>query len=228
MNKIEILLKKKDWVVVNKPSGLSVHNNEDKTNLLQELKAQGLEDFSPVNRLDKETSGIMVLSGNSEISSKLQASLSAKSTSKIYFAIVKGNFTKEQMSGVWKQDLTNKAEGRKNPLGVKSNRVKCTTNYIVLKSEKYLSLLQFKIETGRQHQIRKHCILAKHQIVGDSRYGDKKFNSLISQKYSFDEMALHSHQLSFIFESKTYQIKSAPPKSWKALGILYNEESLTL
>ena len=66
MDKIEILQDNKTWIVVNKPNGLSVHNNEDETNLLRELEKQGHFGLAPVNRLDKATSGIMILSSESE------------------------------------------------------------------------------------------------------------------------------------------------------------------
>ena len=83
--------------------------------------------------------------------------------------------------------------------------------------------MQFKIETGRQHQIRKHCINQKHQIIGDARYGDIKFNTLIKKKYSYKEMALHSYKLNFNYEKRGYNFLSLPPSSWKALDI-YSEE----
>ncbi len=227
MKEIEILQNNKSWIVVNKPAGLSVHNDEDKTNLIKMLEIQGFKNYSAVNRLDKETSGIMILSSDRETSSKLQASLADKLTSKKYLAIVKGTFTKDKYNGTWNQELTNRAEGRNNPLGIKSERVKCITHFKVLKTTKYLSFMQFKIETGRQHQIRKHCIIQKHQIVGDSRYGDKKFNSLIKKKYSFTKMALHSYKLRFSFENLEHSFVSTPPSSWKALDV-YDKECLTL
>ncbi len=219
MNKIEILHENKEWIVVNKPTGLSVHNDEDATNLIKRLEEQKLKGFSPVNRLDKETSGIMVLSSESGVSAKLQAALSNKTTSKSYLGIVKGSFPKDKMKGVWTQELTNKAEGRLNPLGVKKDRVNCRTNYEVLNMDKYLSLLLLRLETGRQHQIRKHCINDKHQIIGDTRYGDKKFNALIKKKYSFSNMALHSYMLNFELEGHEFKFKCLPPESWSEFDI---------
>jgi tRNA pseudouridine65 synthase len=219
MEKIEILKNCNNWIVVNKPAGLSVHNNEDKTNLIKLLDAQGLIGFSAINRLDKETSGIMVLSSESSVSSKLQAVLAEESTEKTYLAIVKGNFSKDKQVGSWNQELTNRAEGRKNPLGLKKDRVKCLTHYKVIKANKYLSLLELTIETGRQHQIRKHCISQKHQVIGDQRYGDQKFNGLIKKKYSFSGMALHSSALTFNFENQEHSFSVQPLDSWKVFEL---------
>ena len=223
MEQIEILQDYKTWLVVNKPAGLSVHNNEDETNLIKLLERYGHTGFSAINRLDKETSGIMVLSSDTEVSKKLQASLSDPSTLKSYLAVVKGTFSQEKQKGSWNQDLSNKAEGRKNPLGMKKDRVKCLTHYKVINANKYLTLLKLTIETGRQHQIRKHCISQKHQVIGDQRYGDQKFNTLIKKKYSFNNMALHSCVLNFKFENKNYSFSAPPPNSWLALEVYKND-----
>lgn len=226
MKEIEILQNNETWIVVNKPTGLSVHNNEDETNLLKLLEGQGFENFAPVNRLDKETSGIMILSSDTETSKKLQEALAEKRATKTYLAIVKGNFPVEKAHGTWNQELTNKAEGRNNPLGIKSDRVKCTTHFKVLNTNKYLSFMQFKIDTGRQHQIRKHCINEKHQILGDTRYGDKKFNSLIKKKYHFSDMALHSYKLRLTFQGLEFNFITSPPSTWESLDV-YDEVILT-
>lgn len=214
MEKIEILFKKKDWIIVNKPPGLSVHNNEDETNLLKVLEEQGFPDLSPINRIDKETSGIILLGSSSSVCAKIQTILQDKTTIKTYLGILRGSLSKGESKGRWDVDLTNKAEGRKNPLGVKKERVKCITNYEVLNENKYLSFVKFTIETGRQHQIRKHAVLDKHQVIGDSRYGDKKYNNMISKKYSFSNMALHSAGIEFVLDKEKVSIHVNPPSHW--------------
>jgi 23S rRNA-/tRNA-specific pseudouridylate synthase len=214
---IDIIENNSTWIIVNKPAGLSVHNAEDKTNLLQELEVQGLMGFSAVNRLDKETTGLMVLSSDKKVYKALQAAFSSDNCTKTYKAVVKGQFKEDQLSGSWDDDLTDKAEGRDNPQGITKSRVKCLTHYKVLKTSKYLSHLELKLESGRQHQIRKHSVLNKHQIIGDARYGDRKLNSLIKKKYSFRDMALHSYKLNFYFGCKEYSFVCEPPESWKTL-----------
>ncbi|OIQ20963.1 MAG: hypothetical protein BM556_03195 [Bacteriovorax sp. MedPE-SWde] len=216
MYEIEILENKNSWIVVNKPPGLSVHNAEDATNLIQELDKLNYKGFSPVNRLDKETSGIMVLSKDKASSAGLQEALSTSNKSKIYYVIVKGSFNKKR-KGVYNSPLTNKSEGRKNPAGIKAQRVECLTKYSVIAQTKYLTLLECEIETGRQHQIRKHCILDKHQVIGDKRYGDKKINTLIERKYAFNNMTLHSSSLTFDFEGESYNYNTTIPTSWSPL-----------
>ena len=214
MVKILILKEHKTWIAVNKPAGLSVHNQEDKTNLIQELEAQGYPDFAPVNRLDKETSGVMILSNQREASHALQVALAAETCKKTYMAIVRGKFKDDEKKGEWDKDLTNKAEGRNNPQGIKAQRVLANTAYKVIKENKYLSLLEVMISSGRQHQIRKHAILSKHQVIGDSRYGEKKFNKMIAKTYSFNNMALHSKEIVFQLNKKTVKIRSEVPDTW--------------
>jgi tRNA pseudouridine65 synthase len=214
MQEVTIIENNEDWIVVNKPSGLSVHNKEDSTNLIEELKKIGFDGFHAVNRLDKETSGLMLLSNDSKLLAELQLATGLDTTSKTYLGIVRGCFKAGDKIGKWNDPITNKAEGRKNPLGVKSQRVNATTHYEVLNSNKYLSYVQFKIETGRQHQIRKHCIINKHEVLGDKRYGDKKYNNLINKQYDNQTMTLHAHKLSFMFRGKRHKYTSLPPEDW--------------
>jgi tRNA pseudouridine65 synthase len=219
MTKIDIIENYEEWIVVNKPAGLSVHNPEDKTNLLKELKEQGFLDFHAVNRLDKETSGIMVLSKNSKVTAELQKTLEHESTSKTYLAILRGAFKEDKLTGTWNDAITNKAEGRKNALGVKAQRVNAVTHYEVLNSNKFLSYVRLTIDTGRQHQIRKHALVHKHEILGDKRYGDKKYNLLIAKQYDIESMTLHAHKLSFKFEDVRYKFSSNAPEDWSLFDL---------
>ena len=202
---IEILHKGTGWIVVNKPGGLSVHNLEDPESLLTKLENQKLKGFNPVNRLDKETSGIMVLSREAEITSEFQKILSSRDTLKSYRAIVRGGFLENAKEGVWIQALSDKSEGRKNPQGVKENRKRCETHYEVLTHNDYVSYMKFDIKTGRQHQIRKHCALNGHHIIGDARYGDLKHNKMIKSRYGFEGMALHAYHLMFEFRGEKWR-----------------------
>src|SRR5689334_19879217 len=123
---IPILFQNSDWIAVNKPEGISLHNNEDPTNLLQLLKIQlGDKKFYPVHRLDKETSGIQVLALNELWAKDLAAEFENRSVSKIYCGVLRGQL--KMAEGIWNQPLTDKAEGRKNPSGVLRERVPCET-----------------------------------------------------------------------------------------------------
>jgi tRNA pseudouridine65 synthase len=211
--KIEIIHQTNEWICVNKPSGLSVHNQEDETNLKEVLLKQlDLEWLQPVHRLDKETSGLILIALTKSSLKALGQIFEAHSIQKKYRGIVKGNL--EQDLGSWSSDLTDKGEGRNNPQGQKKNRKSCVTHYKIISKNKYFSLCEFTIETGRQHQIRKHCALSKHHLLGDNRYGDKKYNKKISNLYNFNRMALHAYELKFQFNEKNIELICNEPAEW--------------
>jgi tRNA pseudouridine65 synthase len=194
MSKVPILLQDKDWLIVDKPYGLSVHNNEDPENLIKVLSTQcGIKDLLPVHRLDKETSGVQIFALNKKSAKKLSEEFQQNRVEKNYQGLVKGIF--KTKAGLWNKPLTDKAEGRRSPQGLARNRVPCQTEYKVIKESAHLSLCEFRIITGRQHQIRKHTALAKHPLVGDSRYGSKALNEKIKELHGETRMFLHCQKI---------------------------------
>jgi RluA family pseudouridine synthase len=191
---IYIIYQNQNWVAVDKPAGLSVHNNEDPQNLLKVLEKQlKVLKIYPVHRLDKETSGVQILALNDEWASILAQEFEKRTVEKIYTGVVRGQL--KESEGSWKEALTDKAEGRKNPAGISRERVQCETRFSVLKSSKYFTLCEFNLITGRQHQIRKHAAMVNHAIVGDPRYGDKTYNARMAEIYKTDRMFLHCSRL---------------------------------
>ncbi|MCB0378418.1 MAG: RNA pseudouridine synthase [Bdellovibrionales bacterium] len=201
---IPIIFQNENLLVVDKSAGLSVHNNEDPQNLIKLLATQiPEEDLYPVHRLDKETSGVQIFALNKKTAQILSGEFALDRVKKLYWGLVKGTFNPPK--GLWNQPLTDKAEGRKNPQGTARNRVPCRTEYKVLKESPYLSLCQFRLLTGRQHQIRKHSALAKHPLVGDARYGSETLNRKLKGLYGTERMLLHCMEIEILaerFESK--------------------------
>ncbi len=194
---IEVLIRSDDFVAVNKPKGISVHNNEDSENLLVILEKQlQVSKLYPVHRLDKETSGIQILGFNAEIARQLSEEFQKKSVLKIYTGILRGQLKND--NGIWTWPLTDKAEGRHHPEGSAKERVECETRYRVIQKSKYFSVCEFQLITGRQHQIRKHAAIAGHHIVGDSRYGETKYNQKIAVLYKTDRMFLHCAKIELL------------------------------
>jgi len=197
MSKIQVLFQNDDFLAVNKPPGISVHNNEDPENLLVLLEKQlEIKKLYPVHRLDKETSGIQLLSTNSESAAKVAEEFQKKSVKKIYCGVLRGQL--KSKSGIWTKSLTDKAEGRRSPEGLAKSRVPCETRFHVLQEIQYFTLCEFELITGRQHQIRKHTALTNHPIVGDPRYGEPKYNEKIIQMYKFDRMFLHCSRIEIL------------------------------
>lgn len=200
---IQILLQNKNLLVVNKPAGLSIHNNEGPSNLMGLLQQQlHLATLFPVHRLDKETSGVQIFALNNESAAQHANAFQDRSVIKIYLGAVRGQL--RPTKGSWQIPLTDKAEGRKNPQGLPSHRQPCHTDYQVLQQNRYFSLCEFHLHTGRQHQIRKHAALHKHHLVGDPRYGEPQYNKKIADLYQIPRLFLHClriHLLGITFEA---------------------------
>ncbi len=146
-----------------------------------------------LNRLDKETSGLVLIVKKTELVPAFQALLE-RSTKK-YIAILRGHLPLHDDVQIWNWPISDKAEGGENPQGKTADRKPAVTKFRVLQSNSYFSLVELQIETGRQHQIRKHARLAGRPVVGDNRYGNAKDNAKIKDRYGFERMALHAHQL---------------------------------
>lgn len=147
----------------------------------------------PVHRLDKETSGVQLLALNSEAARAMADEFQKKTVKKIYIGLLRGQLKIPE--GVWDKPLTDKAEGHKNPQGQTKDRIPCKTLYRTLKASSYFTLCEFDLQTGRQHQIRKHAALTNHALVGDPRYGETKYNTKMGSVYKTGRMFLHCSRI---------------------------------
>lgn len=215
---INLIEQNQFFIVVDKPAGLSVHNaTEHGEDLISILAKQMGQIVYPVHRLDRETSGLMTLALNPETAKQLNEVFNSRTIEKNYQCIVKRSLPVQPDWLVWDQPLTDKAEGRKNPQGISSDRKICLTKYKVLQTTSYFSLLDCRILTGRQHQIRKHAALAKSGIVGDDRYGDPKYNAKIFSIYGINRMCLHSYSLNFEWQDKKWKFTLQTPNEFDKL-----------
>ncbi len=204
------ILKQPDFTIISKPEGLSCHNGDD--SLLQRYG----KDWHLVNRIDRETSGIVVLTQKGDLQNALQAALSAGT--KTYFTVLRGNLP--QNTDVWQEwvfPITDTGEGRDTPQGRSDDRKEAKTLFQVKQSNSYFSAVECRLITGRQHQIRKHTRLAGRPIVGDPRYGSPKDNERISKIYNFHRMALHSWKLEFEWQKQVFTCESPVPAEFMSL-----------
>jgi len=205
---IQILFQDQNFVVVEKPPGISIHNNEDPLNLLKVLGEQlQLAKLFPVHRLDKETSGIQILALNEAHARKLADEFQTRAVKKIYHGLLRGEL--KSKAGQWNQSLTDKAEGRRQPAGQNPDRIACETRWSVEQASQYFSLCRFDLITGRQHQIRKHAAMANHPIVGDSRYGDPRYNQKIAELHKIERMLLHCSEVEILRQTFTSPVPEA-------------------
>ncbi|MFP5520494.1 MAG: RluA family pseudouridine synthase [Bdellovibrionia bacterium] len=199
--KPEIILEEDEFIVVNKPVGLSVHNGTPSEPCVLDFYPS----YHLAHRLDKETSGVLVLTKNNP--TQMMTILSSENSQKYYLALLRGSIT-GPTTFEWNQKLTDKAEGRKNPQGKASDRLPCSTIVTIDKQNKFMTLATCLIKTGRQHQIRKHAAINKHPIVGDPRYNDPTYNKKIATLYNTDRMFLHAHRLIMPYKNKTLTLEA--------------------
>ena len=207
--KLPILDENSEFLVVDKPAGLSVHNPLPGEPCLLDLLPKGLH---LVHRLDKETSGLVLVAKSSTATTELMKALEEKGQ-KLYVALLRGSMPANENWQTWSWEISDKAEGRKNPQGQKHDRKKAETKWRALNSNKYLTLIEAQILTGRQHQIRKHTALAGHAIVGDSRYNDPKYNQKMAQLYG-ERMFLHAQSLKFHWKQKEWNFTAPLPEEF--------------
>ncbi len=206
----KILASGKGWLAVDKPAGISVHNDPGQdlctlvANHLQtdaDLKnttgLEGQDRLSAAHRLDRETSGIILLAGKKSLLNHFAAQFETRTVDKRYTAIVHGRLplaVDPDRWETWKWTLTKAAGGRQNPRG-KGPRKTCTTLVRALAHSRHYTLVACRLLTGRKHQIRRHAKLAGHPVVGDRRYGSKKALDFLRTHHDFNRLALHAARL---------------------------------
>jgi 23S rRNA pseudouridine955/2504/2580 synthase len=203
--RLEVLLEDDDLLVVNKPAGLAAHPGTGISGAtLVELVRDYLKvpsklpsgEFkpSPAHRLDRETSGIILVAKTRQAMVTLAQLFESKADmKKQYLTVAKGKMP--QASGLFDQPLSeHEQSGRsKDVRGV--NMQPALTRWKVVGSMKEATLLQVLIETGRTHQIRRHLQAAGHPVAGDPRYGDFNFNRTCRTRWGLRRMFLHAWKL---------------------------------
>jgi len=214
---LEIFYEDDDILVLNKPAGMVVHPapGHGKSTLVNALLSHCKESLSGiggvrrpgiVHRLDKETSGLMVIAKNDQAHHGLCAQFSNRSLSRTYMALVWGIPTSKK--GTIQSSIGRSPQNRKKMAIVSKGGKSAITHYAVVKSffakndpTQAISMVQCTLETGRTHQIRVHLTHLGHPIVGDPVYGrvpkwaKKAFPKNI---ITFPRQALHACILKFL------------------------------
>ena len=203
---IPVIATGRGWMAVEKPSGVSVHNDKDSACVVlskelkknKELKADMGYDpgvgLHPVHRLDRDTSGILLLACDPDIFRFFSLQFEGRQVKKTYVAIVHGHLASSdaiEKSGRWTWPLSPNAAGRTDPAG-KKNRQPSETRYTVIDHSEHYTLIQCFPLTGRTHQIRRHAKLAGHPVVGDRRYGSKRSVQYLESRCGFTRLGLHA------------------------------------
>lgn len=175
-------------IVLDKPSGLSIHPGEgihQKTTIIEGLLFEGKEKgYEPylVHRLDKDTSGLLVIAKSIDAARILGESFRNRNTEKRYFALVGGTVSREETID--------------DPLDRKEARTQLAPLSVYKREDRSLTLLDVEIFTGRKHQIRRHLSLREHPILGDMVYGNPELNRW-ARGNGLKRLFLQSHDLLF-------------------------------
>lgn len=212
---LNILYEDESLLIVDKPPFIAIHPSigHFKDSLANGVKYYFQENninkkIRPVNRLDRDTSGIVIFAKNEYIQECLIKQMQNNQFEKIYLAITHGCVNVN--SGIIDQPIARK-EGSIIEREVNKNGQPSITHFNVLKKTKNFSLVKFKLETGRTHQIRVHSSYIGHPLLGDSLYGEP--SNLINRQ------ALHCYKLKFThpLTQKTMCIKSNLPNDMKII-----------
>ncbi len=236
--KLSIIFSDENIIVIDKPAGMQVHpdDNQKENTLVNYLMAQfpeieGVCDETKegklrpgiVHRLDKDTSGVIVIAKNIETFTELKRQFQDKEIEKKYQAIVYG--VPSPAEDIIKKSLARSADYRRQVVAGRKTRTKireAITEFRTLKTlDDNFALLEVSPKTGRMHQIRVHLTFIGHPIVGDKKYflrGIKRLDSARRQ-------LLHAQSISFTLFGNTYDFSSPLPADFLDFGFFLDEKN---
>lgn len=216
-----IIYRDSDLIILNKPAGLAVQGGSGiklSVDNLMPLMLDTLEVYERpvhklVHRLDKETSGILLIALNDRIAADLAYSFKNKKINKKYLAILEGNI--KVNNGTITSIIDNKQRNLEEDNAI--------TLFKVLRRTKTATLVEFKPITGKKHQLRLHSLELGHAIIGDDKYNPDSEDS---------NLMLHAFEISFPYKGSVFTIKADPPIHFnqaiaKNFGSSYNISTKT-
>lgn len=226
--KIEILFEDSYIIIVNKPNNVLIHNsyyarNIKDATLLELLQIQLNEIFYPIHRLDRKTSGVLVLAKQKSYVAVFQELFNSDTIQKIYLGIVRGFIDKPILidSPVKNADtkVYKDAETLCEPLATHLLNIPVHP----YENSRY-SLVKLKPSTGRMHQLRIHMNKISHPIIGDYKYGDRFHNRLFESELACSNLFLHALSIEFThpFTLKMIEIQAILPNDWKVIFDKFN------
>ena len=218
---LTILFEDEYVICVTKPNNVVVHhahhsrNVADEDSLLQLLFKQFDKKFYPIHRLDRKTSGIMLLAKETKYVSKFQELFTSNQIQKTYYGIVRGHAPENRI-------IDSPVKGRDANVYKEAETHLKTVDKVILDipvkpydSSRY-SLVEMKPRTGRLHQLRIHMNKISHPLIGDPKYGDKNHNAMFIDNFSCENLFLHAYSLEFKnpFTKENQLIKTDFPSDW--------------
>lgn len=232
---LEILYEDDDIIIVNKPKGMVVHpaNGNYTGTMVNSLMHSHQGKLSSINgvirpgivhRIDKDTSGILVVAKNDNAHKKLAAQFKVHSIKRKYIALVKGIIKEDSLT--IDMPIGRSIKDRKKMAVTNKNSRSAVTHIAILKRfySSNVTLVEAQLETGRTHQIRVHMAYIHHPLVGDEIYGKK------DNKFKVQGQMLHAKYLGFVHPStgKFVEFEKDVPEYFKEiLKSLENKEKVS-
>ncbi|TXI20157.1 MAG: RluA family pseudouridine synthase [Nitrosomonas sp.] len=203
---INIVFEDEALLVIDKPCGMAVHGGSGISfGVIEQLRAQNpsWKFLELVHRLDRETSGVLLLAKKRSALVELHRQIRENSVKKHYLVMVEGKWhnTVQNVKLSLNKFITATGERRVQISNNACNKpMHAHTVFKLQKSWKNFSLLEAELKTGRTHQIRVHLAHLGYPIIGDSKYGNFKINKQLAKatnEYHLSRMFLHAHSLQF-------------------------------
>ncbi len=199
---IDIVYQDSDVALINKPQGLTVHagNGTDDNTLVNAL-LYSLDSLSGINgvirpgivhRIDKDTSGLLIVAKNDKAHISLASQIENKTCKRIYLALLHGKVKED--NGVI-DTFIDRSQKDRTAYAVANKGRRAVTDYKVVKRYEGYTLCEFSLRTGRTHQIRVHSKHLGNPVVGDKVYGPKKCS------FDLNGQLLHAYSLTFVHPS---------------------------
>jgi 23S rRNA pseudouridine955/2504/2580 synthase len=216
-----VLLEDDYLLAISKPAGVAVHGGSGvSSGVIEQLRksrqsADNKTKFLElVHRLDKETSGVLLLAKKRSALVALQEQFRARSTDKTYAALVFGAWPKNLKVIDEALHKTLDSAGERHVNVVSAAHADGRRSITLIKAQQPMgacTLLDVSIKTGRTHQIRVHLAHAGHPVVGDPKYGDFTRNKVFAREQRFPRMFLHARELAFDHPASGERITLAAP-----------------
>ena len=190
-----IVFENEHILIINKPAGLAVHSGSGVDyGVIDAMRLLRPEDeIELAHRLDRDTSGCLLLAKHRQSLLAMQTLLQDKSLNKKYRAVVKGSWAPESSEIKLPLKKIHLANGERR-VCVDRNGKHALSRVKLLQAGRLFSLIQVELVTGRTHQIRVHCQAQGHEIAGDDKYGDSEFNRDMRRR-KIRRLMLHASSL---------------------------------
>ncbi|KGL63491.1 pseudouridine synthase [Polaribacter sp. Hel1_85] len=221
---LQVIFEDDYLICVHKPNNMLVHHARHSRNVAEEIsllqlieQEKGLKVY-PIHRLDRKTSGIILLAKETQFVSKFQDLFTANEIQKTYYGVVRG-FSPET------KVIDSPVKGRDANVHKEALTHLKTLEQVTLDipvkpydSSRY-SLVELAPKTGRMHQLRVHANKISHPLIGDTKYGDKNHDMMFDENFGWKNMFLHAGKLAFNhpFTNEDLVLKAPFPKDWIAL-----------